>query len=151
MLVEAVSDPLVPVTDTVEVVAVAVGATVNVNVLVVEPAIDTGANAAVTPVGRPVAVRATVPAKPFVQANAIVLVPVAPWFTLSELGDADSVKLGVGVTVTDDVPEIEPELAVTVNVPAAVAAYKPEVEIVPPPDVVQVKVGCVVSMFPNWS
>jgi hypothetical protein len=149
MLVEDVSEPLVPVTVTVEVAAGAVGKAVKVNVLVVEPAIDAGTNAAVTPVGRPVAVRATVPANPFVPANAIVLEPDAPWFTLRELGDADSVKLGAGVTVTDDVPEIEPELAVTVNVPAAVAAYKPEVVIVPPPEVVQVKVGCAARALPN--
>jgi hypothetical protein len=149
IVVEAVSDPLVPVKVTVDAVAVAVGATVNVILLVVEPEIDTGTNAAVTPVGRPVAVRATVPVNPFVPASAIVLVPAAPWFTLSELGNTDSVKLGAGVTVTDDVPATGLKLAVTVNVPAAVATYKPEVEIVPPPEVVQVKVGCVARALPN--
>ena len=56
--------PLVPDTVTVVVTVGAVGLTVNVKTLDVEPDMDEGANAAVTPVGKPDTVKLTFPAKP---------------------------------------------------------------------------------------
>jgi hypothetical protein len=53
-------------------------------------------NDAVTPVGRPDAVKATVPVKPFVGVTLTVLVPLAPWAMDKLLGDAESVKSGAG-------------------------------------------------------
>lgn len=54
-----------------------------------------GANAAVTPVGMPVAVRAIAPLKPPRTALVMVDVPDAPARTVSVAGDLESVKLEV--------------------------------------------------------
>jgi hypothetical protein len=52
-------------------------------------------NDAVTPVGRPEAVSATVPVNPFVGVTVIVLVPLAPCATVKEEGEAERLKSGV--------------------------------------------------------
>ena len=70
-----------------------------------------GLNAAVTPLGSPVAARLTLPVKPFCPVTAIVLLPVLDWRTVRLAVEVASVKLGmttVSVTVVEllSVPEI---------------------------------------------
>ena len=50
---------------------------------------------AVTPVGRPDAVNATVPVNPPVGVMVMVLVPLAPWAMDKLLGDAEREKSGI--------------------------------------------------------
>ena len=90
IVVVCVKLPEVPVTVTVvgpPVVAVALAVKVSVLLLLA----GFGLNAAVTPLGRPDAERATLPVKPFNGVMAIVLVPLLPWTTLNAFGAADSV------------------------------------------------------------
>jgi hypothetical protein len=84
-----------------------------VNVLV--PVALLGLKDAVTPRGRPEAVKLTLPVKPFCGATVIVDVTLAPRARLNELGEAERAKFGGGVTVREtvvicarppDVPEI---------------------------------------------
>jgi hypothetical protein len=91
-----------------------------------------GLNAAVTPVGSPEAVKATLSVKAFALATVIVLLVLLPDDTESALEELDSVKLGattvklievvlltlptVPVTVIVYVPAVADELAVKVNV-----------------------------------
>ena len=73
-------------------------------------------NAAVTPVGNPVAVRATVPVKPFTPVTLIVLAPLPPLGTVTLAAEAESVKLGTTiVSVTVLVPLKLPEVPVIVS------------------------------------
>ena len=58
-----------------------------------------GLNAAVTPVGKPVAVRATVPLKPACGAIVIVVLALEPAATLMLVADEESLKLGAAATV----------------------------------------------------
>lgn len=90
--------PLVPVTVMVEVPAVAVLAAVNVIVLV--PVVDAGLNAAVTPAGNPLALKATLPVKPPLGVIVIVSVAVAPALTETDVEEAAMEKLGRGGAVT---------------------------------------------------
>jgi hypothetical protein len=71
---------------TVEVPAAAVPLAVRVKALV-DVALA-GLNAAVTPVGRPEAARATAPVKPFFCVIVTVLEPLAPCATDTLVGDA---------------------------------------------------------------
>jgi hypothetical protein len=107
--------------------------TFSVNVLV-EVAFA-GLNDAFTPLGSPLALRATLPAKPFVGLIVIVLVPLLPSATVTAFGDAVSVKFPVDDFVTvslivvlavrlPDVPVI-----VTVVVPAAAVALASSVRV----------------------
>ena len=66
----------VPVMVMVEVPGVAFAEAVSVSVLVV--VVGFGLNPAVTPVGKPVAFRVTLPLKPFRGATVMVLVPLLP-------------------------------------------------------------------------
>ncbi len=86
--------PEVPVTVTVTVpmAAVLLAVSVNVLVLVVLP----GLNDAVTPLGRPVADKFTLPLKPFCGVTLIVLAPLAPCAMVRLLGAAESEKFGAG-------------------------------------------------------
>lgn len=59
-----------------------------------------GLKLAVTPDGNPPAVKETAPAKPLSRVNEIVLVPLAPWFTVKVAGLADNEKSGVPVVAT---------------------------------------------------
>jgi len=98
-VVLAVVLPLVPVIVTVEVPAVAELLAVSVRTLeVVE---EVGLNEAVTPLGRPLAVNATVPLKPFTGVTVTVSVVLLPWVTAREDAEPPSVKLGVPVVDPD--------------------------------------------------
>lgn len=81
------------VTLAVPVVAVLLAVKVSVLVLVVPH----GLNAAVTPAGRPEAVKLTLPVKPLAGVSVIVVVTLAPWFALRLAGEANSAKSGVPV------------------------------------------------------
>jgi hypothetical protein len=85
--------PDVPVMVTVAGPVVAVLLAVNVKVLVV---LLVELNEAVTPEGKPAAVKLTLPLKPFCGVTVIVLVPLAPCVIATLVGDADSVKLAAG-------------------------------------------------------
>src|SRR5271157_1034034 len=85
--------PEVPVMVTVTVPMVAEPLAVSVSVLV--PVVLVGLNDAVTPLGRPDAVRLTVPLNPFRSFTVMVLVPPGPpWVIVRLLGESVSVKLG---------------------------------------------------------
>jgi hypothetical protein len=88
--------PDVPVIVTVDVPAAAVLLAASVNVLV--PVMLMGLKDAVTPLGRPVADKPTLPLKPFCGATVIVLVPLAPCAIVTLVGDAESEKFGGGAT-----------------------------------------------------
>jgi hypothetical protein len=92
-VVDATRLPDVPVIVTVAFPVVADALAVRVRVLV--PLVGFGLNAAVTPLGRPEAVRVTLPANPPASWTVIVLVPPdPPWVMLRLLGESESVKLG---------------------------------------------------------
>jgi hypothetical protein len=55
-----------------------------------------GLKLAVTPVGNPVALKATVPANPPVRVIVMVLVPLDPVLIARADGEADSEKFGAG-------------------------------------------------------
>ena len=80
--------PLVPVTVTVAVPIVAVVDAVNVSVL--DPVVEIGLNAAVTPADKPLALKATLPVNPPLGVTAIVVVPAAPRTTATFAGLAES-------------------------------------------------------------
>ena len=86
----------------VEVPAAAVLPAVKVRVELPEPgaAIDVGLNAAVTPVGSPVAESDTAELKPPDTVVEIVLVPLLPAATERLVGDALTAKSGVAVADT---------------------------------------------------
>ena len=92
-VVLAVRLPEVPVIVTVAAPVVAVALAVNVSTLV--PVVGFVPNAAVTPLGRPDAARVTLPLNPPTSVTEIVLVPLPPCVTVTLLGEAESVKLGV--------------------------------------------------------
>ena len=81
-----------------EVPVVAVALAVRVKVLVVVA--EAGLKDAVTPLGRPDAVRPTLPVKPFWGATVMVLEPVDPCVTAKLAGDAERPKSGVAVALT---------------------------------------------------
>lgn len=58
------------------------------------PVVGFELNDAVTPLGRPEAVRLTLPLNPFIPATVIAEVPSEPCITVNEEGEAPSVKLG---------------------------------------------------------
>lgn len=70
---------------------------VSVNVLV--ELAEAGLNFAVTPVGRPAAVKATLALNPFVGTTVIVLVPGLPGEIVTEVGLAVRLKFGPAVHV----------------------------------------------------
>ena len=89
-LVVCVIAPFVPVTvmTTGAAGTGALAAAVNVSVLVpLPPVIEAGLKAAVTPVGRPLALRATSPVKPFTGSTSTDVAPVAPCSTLVPLAE----------------------------------------------------------------
>ena len=123
-VVVRVSVPLVPVTVTVP-DPVAPAEAVKVTRLLV-PVAEAGLKLAVTPEGRPLALRATAPVNPPVLAMAIVLVTEAPGLTVNADGAAESVKFWPGLTVRptaverDRVPLV-PEMVTVAEVVLAVA------------------------------
>lgn len=90
--------PEVPVIVAVTVPVMAVALAVSVKVLV--PMVGFGLNDAVTPLGKPEADKLTLPLKPFCGLTAIVLVPLVPCVMIKLLGEAESVKSGVGIGLT---------------------------------------------------
>jgi len=64
------------------------------SVRVLEPVVEAGLKTAVTPVGNPLALRATLPLKPPDGVTVMTLVTVEPWFTKTLAGLADSEKSG---------------------------------------------------------
>ena len=89
MVVVAVVVPEVPVIMTVDEPTAAVLLAVSVSKLELED--DAGLNEAVTPLGNPVAVKATLPVNPPVSVTVIVSVPLLPCFTVREVGEEESV------------------------------------------------------------
>lgn len=120
--VKFVKLPDVPVTVTVAVPAVAVLLAVRVSVL--EPVAGFGLNDALTPPGRPEADKVTPLLKPFCAPMLMVVVVLDPWVTLTLLGEAESVKFGPALTVSETVAELLklPDVPVTVTVEVPVAA-----------------------------
>jgi len=69
-----------------------VGVDVDVVTVIVElpePFTEVGLKMALAPDGRPDAPKVTMPLKPFCGVTVIVLVPLAPWVTVTLLGDAE--------------------------------------------------------------
>src|SRR5258708_22651000 len=85
--------PLVPVTVTVAGPTVAVAEAVNVTVLIAAPVTDAGLSVAVTPVGNPVTLKATLPQKLFTGSTVMLVVAVAACITLVPLAEME--KSGV--------------------------------------------------------
>lgn len=83
-------------------------------------------NAAVTPLGRPLALNVVAELKLFWLVMVIVLVPLAPCVMVTEVGDAAMVKFAVAVALTvsaiDVVAVRLPEVPVTVTVDVPVVA-----------------------------
>jgi hypothetical protein len=90
-VVERVSPPPAPLTVTLAVPVAAVPDAARVNVLL-PPVVEAGVKLAVTPLGNPVALKATASAKPPVRMMLIALVAFAPWITF--VGLAEIVKSG---------------------------------------------------------
>lgn len=103
-----------PVTVTVAAPVVAVLLAERVKVLVFVAL--AGLKDAVTPLGKPVAVKATLPLKPFTALTVMVLMPLAPWVMVKLLGEAERVKFGGGFTVSESVVELVKLTAVPVMV-----------------------------------
>jgi len=159
MVVVFTNAPDVPVTVIVDVPAVAVLATFSERCV---PVVEVfGLNAAVTPVGKPLAANDTVPVKPPVGVIVIAVRPVPPGATESVLGEAESEKLAVvaeftvndtsvvavsdpdvPVIVTVTVPTVAVELAVKVSVLEVPVGFglKPAVTPVGKPDAPRVTV-----------
>jgi len=115
-VVEALRLPDVPVTLTVAGPAVARPATANVRNEV--PAEGPGLKVPVTPVGRPETASVTAPENPYCGTVVTRAYPDAPCGTLSFAGEALSVNVGGGVTVSASVvfAEMLPDVPVTVMV-----------------------------------
>ena len=95
-----VSPPPTPVTVTLTIPSAAVPDAASVSVLLV-PVVDAGLNVAVTPVGSPLALIATLEAKPPLRVIVIALVPLAPRLIVKFAGFAESVKFAaIGVALT---------------------------------------------------
>jgi hypothetical protein len=98
IVVLCVSDPEVPVTVTVAVPVVAVAEAVNVSVelalLLAGGVTGLVENAAVTPLGNPEALKVVAELKLFWLVMVTVLVPLPPWVTVTEEGEAPMVKFG---------------------------------------------------------
>ena len=90
-----VSPPPVPVTVTLAVPVAAVLEAVKVSALLV-PVAGVGLNDAVTPLGKPLAVKATPVVNPFSLVTVMVLEALAPLLTVRFDGPADSAKSGAG-------------------------------------------------------
>ena len=118
MVAVAVTEDEVPMIVRVEDASEAVLAAVKVRVLLVVA--SPGLKAAVTPVGSPETVSATVPSKLFNGTTVIVSEPCLPRCTLRLVDDADNVKPGGGGGVIfDDELLHEPEKARRAATPRA--------------------------------
>ena len=124
MVVVAVSVPEVPLMVTVTGPPIA-AVLLAVSVSTLEPAPGLGANAAVTPLGRPVAENVTLLANPPTPITETVLAPLLPWATDRADGEEESAKLGGGITVRAMVVDVfrlpEVPVMLTVTGPARAA------------------------------
>lgn len=82
-VVDAVVEPLVPVTVTVAAPTVAVFEAVNVSVLPDEPVTEVGLKTAVTPAGSPLTLSAITPLKPLIELTVTLLAALAPCSTVA--------------------------------------------------------------------
>jgi hypothetical protein len=113
-VVVLVSAPESPVTVTVAVPAVAVLLAFKVRELL--PVVLDGLNAAVTPLGSPDTVRATLPLKPFCPVTLILLLPLPARGTVRLLGEDERLKLGTTTVNTMGVVPLRlPEAPVIVS------------------------------------
>lgn len=103
-LVFALNVPEVPVTVTVTGVEVTVAEVLAVRVSTWDPTVEPAAKEAVTPSGRPLAARETVPENPPTSVKVTVVVPSPPWATDTVVGEAERVKPGAAVTMIDPLP-----------------------------------------------
>jgi hypothetical protein len=85
--------PDVPLIVTLAVPVAAVALAVSVKVLV--EVVGFGLNPAVTPLGKPEALKLTLPVNPFVGLTVMVLLPLVPCVTVTLFGDGASVKFGL--------------------------------------------------------
>jgi hypothetical protein len=128
--------PDVPVTVIVNVPAEAVVATLSDKLELVAEVF--GVKVAVTPVGRPLAAKETVPEKPFCGTTPIVLFPVPPTPTDRLLGVAVSEKFGGLAELTVSVTEVlavkapETPLIVRVTVPVVAVELAVRVSVLAP-------------------
>jgi len=119
-----VRPPPVPLTVTLNVPVVAALEAARVSALVV-PVAEAGLNVAVTPLGNPVALKATAFVNPPMRLMVIVLAPLAPRFTVRLAGLAESVKsegggaLMVRTNVVERVSPPPEPLMVTLVIPVA--------------------------------
>jgi hypothetical protein len=137
MVALCVSEPEVPVTVTVAVPVVAEEDAVSVSVDVALPFAGgvTGLveNAAVTPLGKPVALSVVAELKLFWLVIVMVLVPLPPCVMVSDVGEAAIVKLGCAAVLTVSVMvvlcTIEPAVPVIVIVAVPVVAVDEAVNV----------------------
>jgi hypothetical protein len=122
-VVLAVVLPEVPVTVIVNAPVVAVLLAVRVSTL--ELVEDVGLNAAVTPLGIPVAAKDTLPVNPPISVTEIVSVPLAPCFTLKD--DAEGLRLNPVVCLALTVSAIVVLAVVLPDVPVTVTVTGPPV------------------------
>jgi hypothetical protein len=107
MVVVFVKPPEDPVMMTVAVPATAVLLTVSVKVLEFAGlVVMVGLKEAVTPLGNPEAEKLTLPLKPLSEPTETVLVPLAPCMTVKVLGDAESMKLGDVLVMTETLSKV---------------------------------------------
>jgi hypothetical protein len=95
IVVVRVRPPPVPVTVTLAAPKAAAPETVRVSVLLV-PVTDSWLKLAVTPLGAPLALNSTLPAKPLIRVIVIALVPLDPRLIVRLVGLAERVKSGGG-------------------------------------------------------
>jgi succinate-acetate transporter protein len=149
-----VSEPDVPVIVTVAAPVVAAAEAVRVRVEVAVPfaggVTGLAENVAVTPLGRPVALSVVAELKLFWLVMVMVLVPLAPWVTVTDAGEAAMVKFGaataftvrarvvvavrlpeVPVMVTVEVPVVAVLLAVSESTLVPVVGLVPNVAVTP--------------------
>lgn len=121
-LVVAFNVPEVPVMVTVAGLDMTTDEVLAASVSTCVPTADPAAKEAVTPPGRPLAARVTLPEKPPTAVTVIVLVPLLPWATETLVGDADSVKLGAVIVYVAEA------IALLLYPPAAAMASMVSVE-----------------------
>ena len=86
---------------------VALRFTATLRVDVPEPVTDVGLNVVVTREPCPLALRLTVPVKPFTAPMVMVEVPVVPRVTVMLVGESEMVKSGTGAAFTTSVTVVE--------------------------------------------
>jgi hypothetical protein len=94
-VVVRVSPPPTPVIVRLVIPVAAVADAARVSVLLI-PVVDAGLNVAVTPLGNPPALKATLEEKPPLRVIVIALVPLVPRRTVRPVGFAESAKFTAG-------------------------------------------------------